>query len=932
MIRLFTLLLSTLILFSLTSVWSRSTPTFDDLNYCNPTTVKENFRIEKLQIGTWVSTSLATAKPVNTVPASLFGTAAQNFEFSLQGLPQTRDTFYWQIWIDLNQDMDFEDDGESLLKMATPRKQKAIGKLIFPSTSSNKLQVRVMLSRSKANNPCGTQAKTLDYFDFWLLGNCPEIDASKQLKVGRVLEDQITLLFSLPKNQLFQWQLEGQYEYLSRSGITTGDSLVLNNLIYSNNFTFRYRLQCGDFSWTSWSDTIALKTKYKPICTPIDTSQVAIDSIGYDHVVITVPPQENSTQFRFSLFSSQGKGDTASNFSSYGKIRVPLRLQGALYNFSGVRKFCTDGTSSEWAVVDLKFTTLIKSCPKPSLDSVTIKYPTTYGIALSYTGKEHTKVIWNYPSYYQQCSNKTDTTQRDLEVWYKNGERISVRLKGVCASGERSPFSDTLWFERPCVGTDTSRLFIRNVTDKSAWIGIGIGDFCSYGYSYYITTDTTLQDAQWIKFPIGSEDRITLQNLLPDTRYFIKISGQCHNAQKTIFFSGYKSFKTFPELNVCSPIDSSEIKFRYFSNIYLWVDVHSSKVSVKKELSIEDADGYQSPQSYSFYDYVSAHSISTDTRYLIRIKNNCGELESDWSEAVSYTVPKEFCPRMNSARLRFTGEKDRYTLSYVQNPELPISGPYMWRYRQTGYSKWLDTLISDSNFVEIPQSLAGKYLSFSVRPLGPSGCEDYSWSNEYSISVFPCSAPRENDFGLKSVTQNSATFFIHRDRLPANSRLSYRKSRVSDPQKTIDLALTDNEVTVKGLETNTEYDFTICNVCQIGPTLYQYCSLPKSIKTSKTNFQPEPILSLESTSVPTGMKLVPNPSTGAFSLELPLELESWATLSITNLNGQKIHNAQVQLFPGAKLPLDLSQHPQGVYLVHVRVGNQLYREKLVLIK
>lgn len=929
MIRLFTLLISTWMLFSATSGWSH----FDDLNYCNPTTVKENLRIEKLQIGTWVSTSLATAQPINTVPASLFGTTAQNFEFSLLGLPQTRDTFYWQIWIDLNQDMDFDDDGENLLKMATPRKQKAIGKLIFPTTSSNKLQVRVLLSRSKANNPCGTQAKALDYFDFWLLGNCPEIDANKQLKVGRVLEDQITLLFNLPKNQLFQWQLEGQYEYLSRSGITTGDSLVLNNLIYSNNFSFRYRLQCGDFSWTSWSDTIALKTKYKPICTPIDASQITIDSIGYDHVVITVPPQENSTQFRFSLSSSEGKGDTASNFSNYGKIRVPLRLQGALYIFSGVKKICIDGASSDWAVVDLKFTTLIKSCPKPSLDSVTIKYTSTYGIALSYTSKEHTKVIWNYPSYYQQCSLKSDTTKRDLEVWYKNGERISVRLKGVCASGERSPFSDTLWFERPCEGTDTSRLFIRNVTDKSAWIGIAIGDFCSYGYSYYLTTDTTLHDAQWIKFSNRDVDRITLENLLPDTQYFIKISGQCYNAQKTIFYSGFKSFKTFPELAKCHSVDSSEVSFRNFQGNYIWVRVKSANVSASRELIFEDVYGHQVPLTYQFYDSIPIPIFSndySDAKYQLKIKNKCGELESDWSDPIPIAMPT-LCPKINPERLRHTYENNTHRLTYLVNRELPISGPYLWRYRILGDTAWADTLVSDTNFVELPSNLNNRYVTFSIISLESLTCGETFWS-EYAFSVYACSGLRNSDFALNSISSKAATFFIRRDRAPANVKVHYVKVGTYNAESIVDSTPTATEITLNNLEPDAEYLVRLCNTCQIEGFYFSACTSPIRIKTPKSSFQPEPVLSLAGTSVLKGLKLMPNPSPGAFSLELPLEIESLATLSITNLNGQTIQSAQVQLIPGTKLQLDLSQQPQGVYLVHVRVGNQLYQEKLVLIK
>ena len=825
---------SSLLLLITVHVLGFSKPTNANFDYCTPVVAKENISFEKLQIGAWAAT-----QPNATVPLATFGNATPNYDFSLKGTPLTRDTFYWQIWVDLNGDLDFEDLGENLLKVATSRKQKAIGKLTLPKLSNGTLMVRIMLSKTRANTPCGTTAKVMDYYDFSIYETCPEVDADQQVKIDQVLENQATFSFDLASNVLLSWQIKAPGEDWTAETTLIGGSLTLKNLKASSLYTFRYRLQCKDLSWTAWSDLIVFTTK-----------------------------------------------------------DVPKAI-----------------------------------CPAPSLDSVKTVFTNHFNINLTYTGKEHRKVIWNYPSYYQECSNKTDTTQRQLDVWYKNGERVSVRLKGVCNSGEVSAFSDTLWFERPCEFLDTSRLFIKNITDKSARVAVGIGDYCSFGYYYYITTDTTLHDSLWTRLPDDRGGYTIVKNLLPDTRYFIKFRGQCNNAQKTVFFSRLKSFRTHPQLTECPTIESSEVKFRNFRGNYIWVSIRSTKVSAGKELLLEDVTGYQSTRFYQSFDSISVPILGndyTDTKYQIRIKNQCGELESAWSAPIAFGAPAA-CAKINPERLRYTFENDKLCLTYAVNPELPIKGPYLWRYRISG-GPWVDTLTSDTNFVEFPASLVNKYVTFSVIPLASLGCGNAYWS-EYSFYVFPCSVVRDNAFGLKSITSNSATFYINRDRLPTHVKLRYQKANYSDgTHPFVEVAPTATEVTINKLAPNTRYVLQLCNDCQVGPSAYSSCTSYLYITTPKANFQPEPTLSLAKSSLRNNIKLVPNPSPGLFQMELPTGLEGNATLSITNLNGQLIQRVPMQLLPGVNPQLDLSQQTQGVYFIHLQLGKQVYSEKLVLIR
>jgi hypothetical protein len=66
------------------------------------------------------------------------------------------------------------------------------------------------------------------------------------------------------------------------------------------------------------------------------------------------------------------------------------------------------------------------------------------------------------------------------------------------------------------------------------------------------------------------------------------------------------------------------------------------------------------------------------------------------------------------------------------------------------------------------------------------------------------------------------------------------------------------------------------------------------------------------------MQLYPNPTTGQFTLSLENRVVQNAQVSVFNLVGQRILQ---QKWSGQTLNLDLSNQPQGVYLVRLRTEN-----------
>jgi hypothetical protein len=100
----------------------------------------------------------------------------------------------------------------------------------------------------------------------------------------------------------------------------------------------------------------------------------------------------------------------------------------------------------------------------------------------------------------------------------------------------------------------------------------------------------------------------------------------------------------------------------------------------------------------------------------------------------------------------------------------------------------------------------------------------------------------------------------------------------------------------------------------------QYCNVPAiSVLTGEGEFT--------GSVMQQGLKIYPNPTKGAFSLEVPMELPENSFFEIYSMGGQKILWKE---FSGSKsFNISLENYPSGIYLVRVFGGKQNYTARIV---
>lgn len=82
---------------------------------------------------------------------------------------------------------------------------------------------------------------------------------------------------------------------------------------------------------------------------------------------------------------------------------------------------------------------------------------------------------------------------------------------------------------------------------------------------------------------------------------------------------------------------------------------------------------------------------------------------------------------------------------------------------------------------------------------------------------------------------------------------------------------------------------------------------------------------------PTTVSLAPNPATDRLSLEFGNAMSGNTALELFDLKGQLIQSQDMQISrSGQREQLDVSHLPRGIYLLRLRYGNLIYRQKVIL--
>ena len=78
--------------------------------------------------------------------------------------------------------------------------------------------------------------------------------------------------------------------------------------------------------------------------------------------------------------------------------------------------------------------------------------------------------------------------------------------------------------------------------------------------------------------------------------------------------------------------------------------------------------------------------------------------------------------------------------------------------------------------------------------------------------------------------------------------------------------------------------------------------------------------------------LSPNPTMGAFQLDFQLGLEKEVNVSVFDITGKEMLNSSRKSITEDNWTFDLSQHPEGVYLVKIKIGEDFLVKRIILQK
>lgn len=78
------------------------------------------------------------------------------------------------------------------------------------------------------------------------------------------------------------------------------------------------------------------------------------------------------------------------------------------------------------------------------------------------------------------------------------------------------------------------------------------------------------------------------------------------------------------------------------------------------------------------------------------------------------------------------------------------------------------------------------------------------------------------------------------------------------------------------------------------------------------------------------VQVSPNPSRGAFNIQLEVDELQEVSLTITNIQGKEVLNETIELVNAYTKKVDLSNHPKGTYLLRIKTTEGIFTEKLVV--
>ena len=497
------------------------------------------------------------------------------------------------------------------------------------------------------------------------------------------------------------------------------------------------------------------------------------------------------------------------------------------------------------------------------------------------------------------------------------GENYEVQVRKRCGNSEElSDWSESLLvYTLECVLPVENKVSINmqfyNFPDLH--VSFNVFNQRDYDYSYrffYRKQGSTT----WID-TISTTTRTTeIVNLSPDSTYEVRIEVYCGKEFKTFF-------RTITAPSECFLIERKDLRVENITNTTAHVYALSvNSRTCQYRYRVKGGTAYTFRGVAGFNGSLELENLQPNTTYEISARIICGDpgQQADWSDTLEFTTKGCLIPQDGDlAIVKYYGA-DSVLLSatYFTN-DFDRGLDYFWQYKQENDAQWA-TQHQRGNQLFLLKGLQrdAKY-QLRVTVKCPNSSEDSLLLTRTLVASTTCNlAPDTSFLNIEQTpTQWDITATIPRG-YSYQIRYRYAGDAVFTQQSR---ELPYNYLIGFGFPQVT-YEIQFRVICPNGNT--SPWSETISTKTRRP-FAPDGVaqLALLPKAETKQLQISPNPSTGRFQVDFPIEDESaqQSVIEVFNLAGQKVLSQKID---GYGTFLDLSNQASGLYFVRMLAGNQ----------
>ena len=308
-----------------------------------------------------------------------------NSPYYIQLTPGTNDspkTVYWRVWIDLNGDNDFNDNGEQVFQASGLTSLSVAGNITIPVSASQGL-TRMRISMSTGDYPLSCQTlNLLDVEDYSvnIISTCSAPTTSEFIH-SNVATTTAQLSTTAGGNQFqFRYKLSSGSTWTTTSE-SASTSTSISSLTSGTSYDYQVRRRCTNNVWSNWSVTKMFTTTTATCPTP---TGLTISNIGATSFTVSWNAISGATAYEIQL--KQGPAGDWYNIEGNPFGGSPFNVSGVSDNMTTqcrVRSIC--GSSNSPYSTEVTFMTATLPCSEPTTSEFNQSNVTTISAQLSTT-------------------------------------------------------------------------------------------------------------------------------------------------------------------------------------------------------------------------------------------------------------------------------------------------------------------------------------------------------------------------------------------------------------------------------------------------------------------------------------------------------------------------------------------------------------------